>query len=273
MTTVIAFLVAHATVVQALLFGAVIVGCWSVENSGLGQSGGRKRLRARINALFVLSALPIQVGMTMLCMALAYWVTARHWGLLHLLPWHDDPWVKYGVMFVLLDLLDYVYHYAMHHLPAFWRFHLVHHTDQAIDVSTTVREHPGETVIRNGFLILWVFLCGASLEVLVLRQTVETVANILAHTSFRLGAGPARVLGWLLVTPNLHHVHHHSRRPYTDSNYGDVFSVWDRLFGTFATLAAEDTVFGLDTHVSAAGDDGYVRALAMPFDRKPGLAA
>ena len=190
---------------------------------------------------------------------------------MHWLPGGESPWVKYGLMFVLLDFLDWIYHYAMHQVPLFWRFHLVHHTDQAIDVSTTVREHPGETVVRNGFLMVWVLLCGASMEVLVLRQTVETVANILAHTSFRLRARPARILGWVLITPNLHHVHHHARLPYTNSNYGDVFSIWDRMFRTFQNLAEADTEAGLDTHPSAGPDHGFSRrALAMPFaSRRP----
>jgi sterol desaturase/sphingolipid hydroxylase (fatty acid hydroxylase superfamily) len=266
MNTVIDVLVQNATIVQALLFGAVILACWTLESRMLGVHLLRKKRRAGINALFALCVLPIQIVMTLGCMTLAWWVTEREWGLLHQLPWKETVWVKYVAMFVLLDFLDWVYHYAMHHVPLFWRFHLVHHTDQAIDASTTVREHPGETVVRNGFLILWVFLCGASLEILVLRQTVETVANILAHTSFRLRERSARILGWVLITPNLHHVHHHARLPYTNSNYGDVFSVWDRLFGTLANLAHKDTEIGLDTHLNAAGDDGFVRSMAMPFD-------
>ena len=247
-----------------MLFGLVIVGCWSAERAWLGASAGRKTRRARINALFALCALPIQIGMTVICVGFAHWATEAHWGLLYLLPGHDSPWIKYGLMFVVLDFLDYVYHYAMHHVPIFWRVHLVHHTDQAIDVSTTVREHPGETFVRNGFLIAWVILCGASLEVLVLRQTAESVSNILAHTQFRLRERLATVLGWVLITPNLHHVHHHNQLPYTNSNYGDVFSIWDRLFGTHATLAAADTVFGLDTRTRMDGDHGFLGALAMP---------
>lgn len=268
MTAFIDFLVLNATVVQALLFGAVVVSCWYAESRLLPGALERKKRRAGINSLFAICVLPIQIVMTIACMALAWWVTTREWGLLHLMPWKDSAWIKYVAMFVLLDFLDWVYHYAMHHVPFFWRFHLVHHTDQAIDASTTVREHPGETVVRNGFLILWVFLCGASLEILVLRQTVETVANILAHTSFRLRERSARVLGWVLITPNLHHVHHHARLPYTNSNYGDVFSIWDRLFGTHANLPEVDTEIGLDTHLNPHGDDGFVHSLAMPFATK-----
>ena len=179
-------LVEHATSIQAALFGIVITAAWWLERLQPGSGVVRKKRRTRVNALFVLPALPIQVVLATCCGNIALWATAHGWGLLYLLPGHDSAWVKYAAMFVLLDLLDWVYHYTMHRVPVLWRFHLVHHTDQAIDVSTTVREHPGETVCRNGFLILWVAILGVPLELLVMRQTVETVSNILAHTTFRL---------------------------------------------------------------------------------------
>lgn len=158
-------------------------------------------------------------------------------------------------MFFALDLLDYIYHRAMHYVPLFWRFHLLHHTDLAVDVSTTVREHPGETFIRNCFLMLWVFLTGASIEILVFRQMIETAANIFAHTSLRLPPRLARIVGFLFVTPNFHHAHHHFQMPSTNNNFGDVFSVWDRLFGTFTILSNQKIVFGLDTHIDGRVDE------------------
>ena len=265
---------------ETLLFGLFAAACWTIEHRALPGGPGtsssrRKRRRAGTNLLVALSVIPVQAVMTFVCMAAAAWATTQHCGLIHLSPALQHPLIKYGLMFVLLDFLDYVYHYAMHHIPVLWRFHLVHHTDQAVDTSTTVREHPGETLVRNAFLLAWILLTGASLEILIIRQTAETIANILAHTTFRLPPGPARILGWLLITPNLHHVHHHHRLPYTDRNYGDVFSVWDRLFGTFATLAASEIVFGLDTHTNRTGDHGIIRSLSLPFDdlKHPELAA
>jgi sterol desaturase/sphingolipid hydroxylase (fatty acid hydroxylase superfamily) len=251
---------------ESLLFVATILLCWTAENLVFPTGLERKRRRAGINASFVLVALPIQAGMSTLCVAAAAWVEVHHWGLLYLLPAHDHWLLKYGAMFVFLDFLDYVYHRAMHHVPFLWRLHLVHHTDRAVDASTTVREHPGETVFRNAFLILWVILCGASLEILLLRQAVETLSNILSHSSLLLPGRLARPLGWLLITPNLHHVHHHSRLPYTNTNYGDVFSIWDRMFMTVSDHGPAETDFGLDTHMPARMDDGFRRALAMPFD-------
>lgn len=266
--TIIQFLTAYAASIQAALFGTVILGCCVMEAVVLRPDRARTLRRGTVNALFAGCVLPIQLVLAMSCLTLAEAVTAERWGLLYLLPGADSPWIKFGLMFIVLDLLDWVYHFAMHHVPAFWRFHLVHHTDQAIDASTTIREHPGETVIRNGFLAVWVVLCGIPPELLVLRQTIETVSNILSHTSFRLGDRWGRVLGWLLITPNLHHVHHDARLPYTNSNYGDVFSVWDRLFRTYRTLAAEDMVVGLDTHL-VAGDHNFRAAVAMPFVGQP----
>jgi len=250
---------------ESILFVATIVVCWAAESVHAHAGSRRKYKRARINSSFVIIALPIQIVMGGFCAGVASYVTMHHWGLLYLVPWHESALIKYGLMFVFLDFLDYVYHYIMHHVPLLWKLHLVHHTDRGMDVSTTVREHPGETCVRNGFLIVWVVLSGASLEILLARQAVETLSNILSHSSFRLPASVARVLGWALITPNLHHVHHHARLPYTDMNYGDVFSIWDRMFTTLSDLPAPATEFGLDTHLPREGDDSFLRGLAMPF--------
>ena len=243
-------------------FAFIIMSLWLIENRTRPQAIGTKWRHTAINSIFVLSALPIQVAMMLLCAVVSKWTASNHWGLIYLLPDPEDPLIKYGLMFFVLDFLDYVYHVTMHHVSVFWRFHLVHHTDEAVDVSTTVREHPGETFIRNGFLIMWVFLCGASIEILLLRQLAETAANLSSHTSIRLPPRSARALGWLFITPNLHHDHHHFDMPATNRNYGYVFSIWDRLFGTFTNLAREDTVFGLETHRGGAGDAGVLKLVA-----------
>lgn len=251
------FLVTHAGPVEIGLFAGVLTLLWAAELAVSAGGLGPKLRHTLVNAVFMSAALPVQAAMTLLCLAVAGFVTARHVGLLYLLPGAESAWVKYGVMFVALDLLDYAYHAIMHKVPVLWRFHLVHHTDRVVDVSTTFREHPGETAIRNGFFALWIMLCGAPVEVVVLRQLVTAAANIFAHTSMRLPPGPARAIGWLFMTPNLHHAHHHFQMPATNCNYGDVLSVWDRLFGTYVEMPADEIVFGLDTHMDA---DSLARA-------------
>lgn len=233
---------------QLSLFAVIMISMWLAEKLYFGQCARSKWRHSSANGHYILSALPIQAIAMIPCLALAQWTERAEWGLVHLLPNANAPLVRFGLMFVVLDLLDYVYHQCMHRLPLLWRFHLVHHTDPTVDVSTTVREHPGETLIRVLFLGGWVMLCGASVEVLILRQSMQTIVNILSHTTFRLPPRPARIVGSVFVTPNLHHAHHHFQRPATNCNFGDVFSVWDRLFGTLLHLPSEQTVFGLDTH-------------------------
>ena len=135
-------------------------------------------------------------------------------------------------------------------------------TEASMCRQLTFRENPAETLVRVCFLLLWVLVCGASPEVLVLRQTVETFANVSQHTTFRLPALPARILGWLFVTSNLHHAHHHWQRPGTNCNYGDVFSIWDRLFGTYIDIPTDKIVFGLDSHIDRNPDETLMRLLS-----------
>jgi sterol desaturase/sphingolipid hydroxylase (fatty acid hydroxylase superfamily) len=102
----------------------------------------------------------------------------------------------------------------------------------------------------------------------------ESVANIFAHTSLRLPDRLARILGWLIITPNSHHAHHHFRRPATDRNFGDIFSIWDRFFGTFIVLPRQEIVFGIDTHIDGridarlTGGVARLRAFASAIARK-----
>lgn len=243
------FLFKHAGAAECAFFASVVTAIWLTEKIVLAQPAAEKFRHTSLNAMLLALVTPVQFVMTLLCVAMAGWMARHHFGLVYLLPGWQSPWIKYGLMFAVLDFLDYVYHYVAHQAPLLWRFHLVHHTDRAVDVTTTFREHPGETMIRVCFLIAWVGLCGASVEVLILRQTFETIANVSQHTVFRLPPRLARVMGWLFVTPNLHHTHHHFEMPGTNCNYGDVFSVWDRLFGTYVDLSGEQTVFGLDTHM------------------------
>lgn len=246
------FALDHASSLQCALFVLIFAGGWITEKVFFAQPAAQKLRHSAFNMAFLAAVTPVQLVTIAICIAVAQWNTAHRWGLVYLLPHADSLWIQLGLMFLVLDFLDYVYHHTAHRIPFLWRLHLVHHSDQAVDVSTTFREHPMETLIRVSFLTLSVFICGASLPVLILRQTVESVANISQHITFRLPPRAARRLGWVFVTPNLHHAHHHFQTPGTDCNYGDVFSIWDRIFGTFAPMASDEIVFGVDTHMGAA---------------------
>lgn len=257
------FLVDHTSCAQILLFTLIVSSFWVLEKFLLQEEVPRKWQHTTVNAFLILSALPLQLLFNTLLVPLTHWEEVRGLGLIYLLPHSDNPWVKYVLMFFVLDFMDYVYHAFMHKIPYFWKFHLVHHTDTKVDVSTTLREHPGETFFRNCFLLLVVLTCGASFGVLMIRQTGQTLSNILAHTSLRLSSRAAKILGWIFITPNLHHVHHHFKQPYTDCNYGDTFSIWDRLFRTFSGMPAENVRFGLDSHADEINYGSHL--VLMPF--------
>ena len=262
----------HAVSIQVALYAVLISSLWLAEAWFGGQKVAGKWRHGATNLTLMLAALPVEIATSLAMVAASQWAAAHHFGLLHLLPGADSPWLRIGLMVLVLDFLDYASHRAMHGLGFCWRFHLIHHTDRAIDVSTTVREHPGETVIRNLILIGCVLLCGAPMEALVVRQLGLTLFNLTSHSRFELPAGAARVIGWLFITPNLHHVHHHAVLPYTNRNYGDIFSLWDRLFGTLAELPREHLVFGLDSAQDEADIGRWAGVLALPFRARPALS-
>lgn len=257
----------HPSAVQISLFLFVITSLWIAEKFVAASATADKWQHNKVNLLFIATALPIQLLMTILVLITVSWTNHKHWGLINYIPYSHNKWVYYISLFMMLDLGEYAYHRIMHKTEALWKFHLVHHSDRHVDVTTTLREHPCETCIRSLFLMLWVFLSGPTLAVLILRQTFQSVFNILAHTEFRLPKTVNKIMGMVFITPNLHHVHHHYMLPYTNSNYGDVLSIWDRLFGTFAELDEEETVFGIDTHMNMEVTGRFVNIVKIPFQK------
>ncbi|WP_221284613.1 sterol desaturase family protein [Mucilaginibacter sp. SP1R1] len=263
--TVQSVISAHQDVIQLIYFAAIIISLWIAEVVFTTKMWSSKLQHTKVNLLFIFTALPIQLFMISIVLIVSLWANHHHWGLINFIPHHHNAVVYYVSLFILMDLCEYIYHVIMHKFDFLWKFHLVHHSDLKVDVSTTIREHPGETFVRTGFLILWVFLLGPLAGVLVLRQTVQTFSNIVAHTEFRLPARTNKIVGFIFITPNLHQVHHHYQLPYTDCNYGDVLSIWDRIFGTYAELGKEATVFGVDTHMEPLINGKFLNILKIPF--------
>jgi sterol desaturase/sphingolipid hydroxylase (fatty acid hydroxylase superfamily) len=259
------FFGSHSTTLQVLVYAALILTLWMTEVIILTPTAREKWRHTSNNVLFIITGLPIQLLMSILVLMVSSWAVTYHFGLLNLLPHADSIFVKFIVGFFLLDFCEYLYHVIMHKVKALWKFHIVHHTDQQLDVSTTVREHPGETFIRMCFLTIWVFALGASFELLLIRQTLQTIANITSHTCFRFPNKVEKWVGMVFVTPNIHQVHHHYQLPYTDCNYGDILSIWDRLFGTYNKLELGDTLFGIDTHMDKKLSNNFINVLKIPF--------
>lgn len=206
----------------------------------------------------VLGALPVSG------LAVAVLAQQQGWGLLQRYPL---PLVAtLGVALLARSLVSYAVHVAMHKMPVLWRVHRVHHTDIFLDVSTTVRFHPLEFLIQLGPTALVILGLGLPPWTIMLYELVDTATNVFIHANARV---PARLDAWLrllLVTPDMHRVHHSALSPETDSNYGAVVPWWDRLFGTYRTAVGDPRETGLgleECQDRRASSLGWL--LALPF--------
>jgi sterol desaturase/sphingolipid hydroxylase (fatty acid hydroxylase superfamily) len=180
-----------------------------------------------------------------------FWWAVAHWAQEHefgLLRWIELPgWARMAIAFVLLDLWMYGWHRMNHRLRFLWRFHRVHHSDPALDVTTASRFHIGEIMLSCVVRVPVIAFLGVELLDLALYETVMFAVVQLHHANVKLPGLLERALRWVIVTPFMHKVHHSNWQPETDSNYSSLFSIWDRIFGTFRLRDDPGTLrFGLD---------------------------
>ncbi len=166
-----------------------------------------------------------------------------------------------------LDLVSYWWHRANHRIAFFWRFHKVHHSDTALTVSTAARFHPGELLLSFPMRMAGIVVLGAPAAAVVVFETVFNAFNYFEHADIGEGRTIEKLAGALFIVPSLHRRHHMACISLLNSNFGTVFSLWDRLFGTFgAGPPREGYKVGLPT-----GDKvpGVAAALLMPMENEP----
>lgn len=192
------------------------------------------------------------------------WVTAAGYGVL---GWVSMPlWGQLILGLLLMDLISaWFVHWLEHQVPFMWKFHIIHHADQKVDVTTGNRHHPGESVFRFVFTIIATLIVGAPMWLIFAYQTLSVVMTQFNHANIRLPQWIEKPLGWIWVTPGIHHVHHHYRMPYSDQNFGNIFSIWDRIFGTFVQVDNTRLVYGLDTHMDKKESSHIGALLKIPF--------
>lgn len=180
-----------------------------------------------------------------LWLAASLWAVQHHFGLLNV--WQAREWVRLIAAILLLDAWMYLWHWANHRLPYFWRFHRMHHSDPKMDASTASRFHFGEIALSGLFRIPVILLLGLQVWELVFYESMMFAVVQLHHANIGLPEGADRLLRLLLVSPAIHKVHH-SREPHeTNSNYSSLFSFWDRIFGTLRLRTDCRTIrYGLD---------------------------
>ncbi|GFZ78853.1 sterol desaturase [Aquaticitalea lipolytica] len=223
------------------------------------------------NLFFTLTTVIVNFGLASLLVFTSLWVKENDFGIINWLP--EMPLWLYVVLGVLLlDFVGaYLAHYVEHKVKPLWMIHLVHHTDHKVDTTTANRHHPLESVIRFMFTLFGVFIIGTPIAIVFLYQSLSLVATQFSHANIKLPRKVDTVLSYVLVSPDMHKVHHHYMLPYTDSNYGNIFSIWDRLFGTFMKLDRETIVYGVDTFPNEEENSNIKDLLKQPFHkyRKP----
>ena len=260
------FIIKYNNELQLLFFVGLVFFSWNVENALGIITNYKKWKHASKNVGFIFTNLPGQFILGFFIIKTIHWTGVNHFGLLYYLNIQNSV-LLFVCSFIMLDFGEYIYHIIMHKVKRLWMMHAVHHSDEVVDVSTTLREHPLENIIRLTFTLFWIFLSGTVFWALILRQIIQVFTTLFAHINYRLSDKADKIIGLIFITPNLHQVHHHYMQPYTDSNYGDVLSIWDRIFGTFKKMPAKDIVFGVDVYMQKEDIGNFKSILKIPFGK------
>ena len=148
-----------------------------------------------------------------------------------------------------------------------WYIHSVHHTDHNVDTTTANRHHPIESVIRFVFTFLAIIISGAPIGLVLMYQSISVIFSQFNHANISLPSRVDKMISYIIVSPDMHKVHHHFELPHTDSNYGNIFSIWDRIFGTFTELDKKDIIYGVDTDFDEIRNSKISSLLYKPFEK------
>lgn len=242
---------------------------WLIENAfPLFNFSYKKWRHASINIFLTATTIVVNFFLAFILLKTANWSIANDFGVLQWLP-EMSIWLYALIGLLLLDLIGaYLVHLVEHKVKILWRFHIIHHTDTWVDTTSANRHHPGESVIRFAFTTLGVLIVGSPMWMVFLYQTLSVIATQFNHANISLPKKLDTILSYLIVSPNMHKIHHHHVLPYTDSNYGNIFSIWDRLFGTYRTLPTEEIIYGIDTYPNPEQHNNLKKLLKIPFQKR-----
>lgn len=204
-------------------------------------------------AVYVLNAIVVRAALPLGAIAWAALCHERGWGLLNVFGSPAVPGIL--VTLVVFDGVNYTQHYLFHRIPLLWRLHRTHHSDAEYDFSTGVRFHPLEALLVHAVQFLTIYLLGAAPAAVFATQVVFLVISFVEHANVRIPSVVDRTLRLVFVTPDMHRVHHSQLARENQSNFSNLFSWWDRLFGTYV-------------HAPSAGHDGIVFGLPEFSERK-----
>ena len=226
-----------------------------------------KLKHAGVNLFFTVIHLIIHTILAVVIIQLSDWCKANEFGLVY---WSNAGII--GTIIISILTLDFfggwLVHIVEHKIPILWRFHVIHHADNNVDVTTGLRHHPGESIVRGIFFFMGIVFSGAPMYAVMIFQTILVFATAFTHANINLPKKVDSILSYVLISPNMHKVHHHWKQPYTDSNYGAIFSIWDRLLGTFSKLDPSKIKYGLDRYYPNEKDEDIGQLMKSPFSKQ-----
>lgn len=239
---------------------------WLIEfGSPLIHLGYNKVKHASKNLIFLSTSIIINVLFGLITVSVFIWLDANSFGLLNLLDL--NIWLELLIAVMALDFCaQWLAHYLLHRVKWMWKFHLVHHSDTHVDATTGTRHHPGDYLIREIFSIACIFIFGIPLAFYVFYRITTVFCTYLTHANIRLPKAMDRAMSLIFVSPDMHKFHHHFERPWTDSNFGNIFSIWDRIFGTFIYDDPKKIIYGVDVLDSSKSGD-VIYQFKVPFDK------
>lgn len=247
----------------ASVFVVMALAEWMLPKKERTQPKGRRWLTNW--GIIVADAVLVRLVMPILPVAVAFYAASQNWGVLN---WFALPnWLAVLIGFVVLDFAIWLQHLLSHKIPLLWRLHQVHHADRDIDVSTALRFHPIEILLSLFYKMAWIILLGAPAMAVFLFEAVLNGAALFNHANVRFSSKLDAFLRLLIVTPDMHRVHHSVIRSETDSNYGFNLSIWDRWFGTYVAQPRdghEEMRIGLEAYQSDKPSQ-FSWAMLLPF--------
>ncbi|MBK9735395.1 MAG: sterol desaturase family protein [Saprospiraceae bacterium] len=219
---------------------------------------------SKVNLVLLASTIIINVVFGMATTGIFEWTSLHNFGIFHMV---DLPlWLELVLSVMALDLIaQFIVHYLLHRVKFMWRFHMVHHSDTKVDASTGTRHHPGDFVMRETFALMAIFIFGMPVAFYLIYRILTIFCTYFTHANINLPSWFDKAISWVFISPNMHKFHHHFERPWTDTNFGNIFSIWDRLFGTLVYDNPQKIAYGLDVLDHTKADDlGY--QLKLPFD-------
>lgn len=195
--------------------------------------------------------------------------------LLSISRWPIPDWLLFVGSFLLLDLMHYLLHRLSHRVPVLWRLHAIHHSDEHVTAMTGLMHHPLETMLTAVVHFLLAVMLGIPVLVYFYYGLSFAVHSTLTHVDFRLPAWLDKVLQWVIVTPDMHRIHHSLDMREGNANFGSMFSIWDRLSGTLIAQPAKSGAnFRMGVPVAEGIDSGSMKSLLMhPFARRKAVVS